>query len=529
MSPSGGAVHAPSFADGIVVAASDGGELAAIDAATGRIRWRQPVGPGTGTPAIADDVAYIGSGATTATAVMRGYDLRTGELRVATDEVAYSPTVIDGVGYTGGPLGVVSARDLASGVERWRTSFSGVVRAPAVAGNVLYVAADDERRVYALDLATGQELWHVPVDGSNWCCIAVARGIVIAGTRLGSIYAIGGDGTPVQPSAQIAPTATLTPPSLATPGSPTPTSGAVQASVVWSAVAPDAGFIPWGLSRDPQGRLWAVEALKDRFATFDENGTFTGFWGSSGDGEGEFDLTRDNGDPFGAIAFAPDGSFYVLDVGNYRVQRFAADRSFVREWGGFGTGPGMFADPLSIAVSPDGLVHVLDHERAVVESYDAGGTVVRTIDAYPDEVGPTAGANQVTVGPNGHFYLGLWDPAQVIELGADGKVIATYGGPDSGSSPFHEQPNVMAFDGQGRLYVTQGPARGDAPGVVVFSGDGRYLGGWGRLGKLEGELGFPWGLVVDAGGDVFVSDAGALPEFGLASRLQRFRISLPDE
>ena len=526
VSATGGAVHAPSFADGIVVAASDGGELAGFDAATGAIRWKQPVGPGTGTPTIAGGVAYIGSGATRVTAVLRGYDLRSGDPRVTTDEVAYSPTVIDGVGYAGGPLGVVSARDLASGVERWRTPFSGVVRPPVVAGNVLYVAADEERRIYALDLATGEELWHVPVDGSNWCCVAVARGLVVAGTRLGSVYAIGGDGTTVQPTARAAPTATTpTPPPPS--DSPTPTSGTIQASVVWSAVAPDADFIPWGLSRDPEGRLWAVEALKDRFAIFDEDGNFIEYWGASGAGEGEFDLTRQNGNPFGMVAFAPDGSFYVLDVGNYRVQRFAADRSFVTEWGSFGTGPGKFADPLSIAVSPDRMVHVLDDQRAVIESYDAEGNVSRTINAYPDAAGKTSGANQVTVGPNGHFYVGLLGPERVIELDAGGTLVATIGGPGAGPSPFHEQPNVMAFDRQGRLYVTQGPARGDdAPGVVVFSSDGRYLGGWGRRGKLEGELGFPWGLVVDVGGDVFVSDAGALPEFGLASRLQRFRVNL---
>jgi hypothetical protein len=172
-------------------------------------------------------------------------------------------------------------------------------------------------------------------------------------------------------------------------------------------------------------------------------------------------------------------------------------------------------------------LYVLDDQRSVIESYDADGTVERTINARPAEVGTSAGANQVTVGPNGHFYVGLIGPEQVVELDADGKVVASYGRPGSDPSPFHEQPNVMAFDARGRLYVTQGPARGDAPGVLVFSRDGQYLGGWGHRGKLEGELGFPWGLVVDAGGDVFVSDAGALPEFGLASRLQRFRVHLP--
>lgn len=522
------AVHAPSFGDDIVVAVADSGEFVGLDARTGEIRWAAEVGADTGTPVVAAGVAYVGSGVTTAVAT-RGYDLKTGALKVTIDAGSYSPIVIDGVGYAGSPLGVVSARDLGTGVERWRTTFAGIVRPPAIAGDIVYVTADVEHRVFALDRVTGGELWSMSFEGSNNCCLAVARGKVVVATGLGYVYAIGGDGATLRPSPRI----DVRSPSLPAPtlrsDPPSATPNLVNAQVLWTATGPDDGFIPWGLSRDGQGRLWAAEPLRDRFAIFDEEGTFLEYWGTSGSGKGEFDLTRENGDPFGAVAFAPDGSFYVLDVGNHRVQQFAGDRTFVGAWGRFGRGPGMYVDPLSIVVGPDGRVHVLDNERRVIETYGPDGEILRTIDAYPATAGPTEGANQLTIDAAGHFYLGLLSPSKVIELDAEGRLVRTFGVPDSGPSPFNEQPNVMAFDQMGRLYVTQGPQRRDRPGVVVFARDGRYLGGFGALGGDDGELGFPWGLVIDASGDLFICDAGEaagdMPGVELKARVQRIRVT----
>lgn len=110
----------------------------------------------------------------------------------------------------------------------------------------------------------------------------------------------------------------------------------------------------------------------------------------------------------------------------------------------------------------------------------------------------------------------MTDPSQVFELDRDGTLIATYGAPNSGAGAITDQPFVTAFDGGGRLYVTQGPSRGDRPGVLVFDPDGTYLGGFGPLGAGDAELGFPWGIVVAEDG-IYVSDAGGLEEVGTAA------------
>ena len=54
------------------------------------------------------------------------------------------------------------------------------------------------------------------------------------------------------------------------------------------------------------------EANADRVAIFDPDGKLLEEWGESGDGPGQFDFTRGNGDGYGTLAFAKDGTLYML-------------------------------------------------------------------------------------------------------------------------------------------------------------------------------------------------------------------------
>ena len=63
------------------------------------------------------------------------------------------------------------------------------------------------------------------------------------------------------------------------------------------------------------------------------SGVFARKWGTEGTGEGQFKF------PVG-VAVASDGSVYVADAGNYRVQKFTAEGVFISKWGAEGTGDG---------------------------------------------------------------------------------------------------------------------------------------------------------------------------------------------
>ncbi len=78
-------------------------------------------------------------------------------------------------------------------------------------------------------------------------------------------------------------------------------------------------WYPWGsavsaVSAD--GTVYVLDTGNDRIQKFDPNGTFITAWGTDGSNNGEFDAPR-------GIAVDSDDNVYVADSGNNRVRRFA--------------------------------------------------------------------------------------------------------------------------------------------------------------------------------------------------------------
>ena len=86
--------------------------------------------------------------------------------------------------------------------------------------------------------------------------------------------------------------------------------------------------------------------------------------------------------------------------------------------------------------------------------------------------------------------------------------------------PVFEQPENMAVDGAGNVYV----ADSNHDKVVKFTSEGEVATAWGTTGTHNGQLNRPTGVAADASGHVYVVDQ-------LDSRVQefsgRFRISSP--
>ena len=57
---------------------------------------------------------------------------------------------------------------------------------------------------------------------------------------------------------------------------------------------------------------------------------------------------------------ASDGSLYVADIRNSRIQKFTAAGVFVNKWGTQGDGGRQFDYPQDLAVASDGSVYVAD-------------------------------------------------------------------------------------------------------------------------------------------------------------------------
>ncbi|PCJ79036.1 MAG: hypothetical protein COA56_02365 [Dehalococcoidia bacterium] len=95
------------------------------------------------------------------------------------------------------------------------------------------------------------------------------------------------------------------------------------------------------------GGLANRRTQSDLPSTISKNRTyeFSLKWGTEGMGDGQFNA------PAG-VAVASDGSVYVTDSGNHRIQKFTSEGVFVSKWGTEGEGDGEFRFPAGVAVHP---------------------------------------------------------------------------------------------------------------------------------------------------------------------------------
>jgi DNA-binding beta-propeller fold protein YncE len=69
---------------------------------------------------------------------------------------------------------------------------------------------------------------------------------------------------------------------------------------------------------------------------------------------------------------ASDGSVYVADTNNYRIQKFTSEGVFVIRRGTYGSGNGQFDKPRGVAVASDGSVYVADSKNNRIQKFAAG-------------------------------------------------------------------------------------------------------------------------------------------------------------
>lgn len=84
------------------------------------------------------------------------------------------------------------------------------------------------------------------------------------------------------------------------------------------------------------------------------------------------------------LAISPQGDVYVVETGNFRVQRFTPQGQPVRTYGQVGTGPGKFARPKGIAFDREGRMYVGDAAFQNVQIFDQEGKVLMAF-GLPEE------------------------------------------------------------------------------------------------------------------------------------------------
>lgn len=150
-----------------------------------------------------------------------------------------------------------------------------------------------------------------------------------------------------------------------------------------------------------------------------------------------------------AVAFAPEGDFYVADgYGNSRVVKFNKDGEYLLHWGRKGTGDGEFNLVHDVCVDSRGRVYVADRGNARVQIFDSGGTF---LGKWTDAGSPWG---LYYVPREEAIYMADGANHRVVKLNLEGKVLGVLGGFGKAPGKFDLAHN-LAVDSTGSIYVAE--------------------------------------------------------------------------
>jgi sugar lactone lactonase YvrE len=253
----------------------------------------------------------------------------------------------------------------------------------------------------------------------------------------------------------------------------------------------------------PDGSVYVADQYTHAIQVFGPDGSFRRELGAAGSGPGGLSSV-------GAVAVAGDGSVYVAD-GADRIDRFAADGTLLHSWGRTGTGPGEFRFGAGggndsgagggIAIGADGTVYVADTRNDRVQRFAADGsnpTVIIPKGTVMRPQGLAVVGSRLIVADNWRHKLAVFDTG--------GRFLRNVGDGEGARPNQFFHPYDVAVDPKGRLYVADNSNHrivryGPAPSY-------KYRARWGAFGSRRGQLQYPRGLAVDAEGRSFVADPG---------------------
>ncbi|MBN2503266.1 MAG: TIGR03663 family protein [Anaerolineales bacterium] len=281
----------------------------------------------------------------------------------------------------------------------------------------------------------------------------------------------------------------------------------LQPDFILGASGTDLGYFnaPRDIAVAPDGSLYVADSRNHRIQHFDAEGNFLDAFGSFGTID---DGTAGNGklnEPWG-VAVAEDGSIFVADTWNHRVQKFSPDGEFQTTWGYFNQStddPYAMWGPRDIAIDSNGNVLVTDTGNKRILVYDQEGNYLTQFGGQGFAAGEFDEPVGLAVDPeSGLVYVAdTWNQrVQAFQVDAFNfytpvnawDIIGWYG------QSLDNKPYLDARNGQ--VFVVDP----EYPRVLVFSGDGQFNYYW---GEDIASLGIASSVAVDQQGRAWVSDA----------------------
>jgi DNA-binding beta-propeller fold protein YncE len=265
---------------------------------------------------------------------------------------------------------------------------------------------------------------------------------------------------------------------------------------------------PHDLAVAPDGSLYIADTENNRIQHLDRSGEVLNIWGSFGDVVSGNAPGGTFNQPWG-IGIGPDGSVYVADTWNHRIQKFGPDGAFLYMWGYFGQAeqPDAFWGPRDVVVDNLGRVFVADTGNKRIVVFDADGKFITQFGSAGLGPGQFDEPVGITIDAKGQVFVAdTWN--QRIQVFAEDSLgefkpvrswdLVAWFGQSLDNKPY------LAADGNGNVFTVEP----EGYRVLWFDEMGQALHYWGDFGTTPDRFGMPASIAIDPLGGVWVSDAG---------------------
>ncbi|BBB49266.1 flippase activity-associated protein Agl23 [Pelolinea submarina] len=209
---------------------------------------------------------------------------------------------------------------------------------------------------------------------------------------------------------------------------------------------------PWDVAVGPDGSIYVADTFNHRIQKLSSDGKFIKMRGTFAQGDDPDDLWGPRG-----IAVTPNGNVLVTDTGNKRVLVFDRNLNYLTQFGGAGFDAGQFDEPVGIAINAEGLVAVADtwNRRVQVFQPDADGMIYTQVSAFDVDAWYGSGIDNkpyITISPDDTILVSDPEGNRILEFTMEGLFLQ--GWEDlAPSSEIFSRPYGLDFDDQGNLWA----------------------------------------------------------------------------
>jgi sugar lactone lactonase YvrE len=243
----------------------------------------------------------------------------------------------------------------------------------------------------------------------------------------------------------------------------------------------------------------------------------------------------------GAVAVDRQGNLYIADTMNHRVRKVEASTGVIatiagtgqHRWSGDGGAATAAAlnEPAALAVDEQGSLYIADQSNNRVRKVDLNTGLITTVagtgesgytgDGMPAAEAGISSPSGLAIGPDGELYIADTFSGRVRRIDPATGVISTVAG-DGGEYRFSGLPNEfssslsrpygIALDAAGNLLITDSDShlirRWDRKKKIItrLAGSGQAQFGGDGGDPLAGSLNYPFGVLVDGAGNVYIAD-----------------------